>query len=90
MQVLHLHPDVEAIIGAARPAAAHVDVGILRVGAGEAFGYACVEICDAGVGAVGVALDHRIAEINLTRANLVHVGKVVKMVSLRADVADLN
>src|SRR5580658_6633127 len=90
MQVLQLSPDVEAVIGATRPAAAHVHVGILRVGAREALRYARNEICDAGIGAVGIALDHRIAEINLPGANLIHVGKIVKMASLCADVCDLN
>src|ERR1700722_13014449 len=90
MKVLHLNPQVEAIIGAASCAAAHVDVGILRVGAGEALRYSGVEVCDPGIGAVGVALDHRIPEIYLAGANLIHVREIVKMTSFCADVCDLE
>jgi hypothetical protein len=34
-----------------------------------------------GIGAVGVAQDHRIAEIYLAGANLIHVREIVKMAS---------
>src|ERR1700733_11025421 len=90
MKVLHLYPKVEAIIGAGRPAPAHVHIGILRVGTSEALRYAGDCVCDPGTGAVGVALDNRIAEINLAGTNLIRVGKIVKMVSLCADVCDLE
>src|ERR1700721_179087 len=105
MKVLHLHPDVEAIIGAARCAPSHVDVGILRVGAGEALrgvqtgltrGFSCSNQCIVGVDIVETgtsaicAYGVWIAKINLACALLIHVRKVIKMVSLCADISYLK